>query len=248
MSHPRINLDSIELSSLARTEVQHFVDYAQDIFLKAAPSPLMPQGASALFDGPPGTGKTITAEAIAAELGIGMRRISPSDLLSKWVGGTEENMKELFREAQEDRYLLFIDEAEGLFASREGARMSWERTQSNELLQQVENFKGALIIATNFKGVIDPAFARRFLFQIHFAWPDEQTRLRLWMKWESELGADTAALDTLARRYELSGGEIRNAAVRARATKSTSLESIEKICAQILNSRTGEIARTIKIN
>ena len=243
----RISLKEVELPAAASRQVKHLIDYANKCISPLGVSPLLPQGATALFDGPPGSGKTITAEAIANELGIQMRRIGPSDLLSKWVGETEQQIRELFKDAEKKKYLLFIDEAEGLFASREGARSSWERTQANELLKQVESFKGVLIIATNLPELIDPAFGRRFLFQIHFPWPDAETRKRIWQKWTTELGVESSGLDELANKFEMSGGEIRNAAIRAIATGDTSVDGISAICRQISASRTGQVSKQIGI-
>ena len=243
---PRISMKDVELSQEASQQIDHFISYDRET-KRGSVSPLLPQGASAIFDGPPGSGKTIAAEAVANELGVHIRRISPSDLLSKYVGETEQLTKRLFKDATKNKYLLFIDEAEGLLASRENARASWERTQINEFLQQVEAFTGNLIIATNFKNILDPAFARRFLFQIHFAWPKEETRFRLWRKWQAELSLSDDLISRLSSEFEMSGGEIRNAAIRARVTRALTYLEISQLCSGIISSRTGEATKTISL-
>ena len=121
-----------------------------------------------LLYGPPGTGKTEFAKHIARELKRRLIVKSGSDLLSKWVGGTEKNIRSMFEEAQKEKAVLFVDEADGLFASREGASQSWQVTQANELLTSMEQFEGILICSTNFKRNIDEAAIRRFNLKLEF--------------------------------------------------------------------------------
>ena len=121
-----------------------------------------------LMHGPPGTGKTEFAKFAAMEIGRPLLCKRGSDLLSMWVGGTEHNIREAFREAEEDGAILFIDEADGLIADRGNAQRSWEVTQVNELLSNMEEFKGILICATNFKKNLDAASIRRFNLKIEF--------------------------------------------------------------------------------
>jgi SpoVK/Ycf46/Vps4 family AAA+-type ATPase len=242
---PNISLGDVQLASSLREEVNSFVSFA-----KAANrnrSPLMPKGATALFSGPSGTGKTITAEAIATQLEMPIRRVSPSTFLSKWVGETEERIRKVFKEAQYEKYLLFIDEAEGLFLDRKGSRASWETTRANELLQQVEAFSGTLVIATNHTEMMDAAFARRFLFHMKFDPPDLTTRASLWSIWASQLNLDQGSIKVLALKYELTGGEIRNIAIRAKARSKFTITDLETMCHETINSRTGLDTRKIGI-
>lgn len=244
---PTISLERVKLEPANQTEVTRFIAYARRA-LDAVKNPgktgpktateNLP-GASILLSGPPGTGKTLTAEAIASELKIPIRRLSPSSLLSMWVGGTEQRIRKAFREAECEPCVLMIDEAEGLFASRAGAQRSWEVTQANELLQQVESFKGVLAIATNYVDRIDPAFARRFIFHLRFEFPGTATRLELWKQWQSELKLTDAELATLAERVELTGGEIRNAAIRALVRGETHLQEVLEISERVASDRTG---------
>ena len=96
-----------------------------------------------------------------------------SDLLSKFVGGTEENIKKAFVEAEEENAILFLDEIDGLVQDRSGASHPWEVTQVNELLYQMENFKGVMVGATNFMDNLDQAIMRRFTFKLQFDYLDE---------------------------------------------------------------------------
>ena len=130
-----------------------------------------------LMYGPPGTGKTEFAKYAALEIGRPLLCKRGSDLLSMWVGGTEQNIREAFREAEEDGAILFIDEADGLIAERSNAHRSWEVTQVNELLSSMEEFRGILICATNFKKNLDTASIRRFNIKIEFDYLDYKGKI-----------------------------------------------------------------------
>ncbi len=121
-----------------------------------------------LMYGPPGTGKTEFAKYISRHLGRKLIIKSPSDMLSKWVGGTEQNIAESFYTAESEDGILFIDETDSLLRSRDKAEHSWESTQVNELLMRMENFKGIFISATNRFETLDPAVIRRFNIKIEF--------------------------------------------------------------------------------
>ena len=121
-----------------------------------------------LLSGPPGTGKTEFVKYLGAQLGAKVVVKMGSDLLSKWVGGTEENIARAFREAEAEDAILFLDEVDGLLRSRGMAEKSWEVTQVNELLHRMENFRGILVCATNHADDLDPATVRRFTFKVRF--------------------------------------------------------------------------------
>jgi SpoVK/Ycf46/Vps4 family AAA+-type ATPase len=125
-----------------------------------------------LLCGPPGAGKTEFVKHLGAVLDTKVVVRMGSDLLSMWVGGTEQNIKAAFAEAETEKAILFLDEIDGLVQSRERATRSWEVTQVNELLHQMENFKGVLVGATNFMDNLDPATLRRFTFKIEFDYLD----------------------------------------------------------------------------
>ena len=121
-----------------------------------------------LLSGPPGTGKTEFVKFLGRTLDTKIIAKSGSDLLSKWLGESEQNIANAFRQAKAEKAILFLDEIDGLLQSREGAQRSWEITQVNELLQQMEKFDGVLIAATNFPDGLDAASLRRFTFKLEF--------------------------------------------------------------------------------
>jgi len=123
-----------------------------------------------LLYGPPGTGKTEFARYLARECGLSFREISYGQISSKWVGETEKQMAEAFRMANESGELLFIDEADSLIQDRRGAQRSWEVTQTNEFLVQLESAKCMVICSTNFQGHLDAASRRRFHFHLEFGY------------------------------------------------------------------------------
>jgi transitional endoplasmic reticulum ATPase len=121
-----------------------------------------------LLYGPPGTGKTEFAKCISRHLNRRLVIKRASDLLSMWVGGSEKNIRQAFQEAEKDTAVLFIDEADSLLGAREGAQHSWEVTQVNEMLTNMESFRGMVICATNFKQIVDCAAIRRFNIKLEF--------------------------------------------------------------------------------
>ncbi len=178
------------------------------------------RGLTALFYGPPGTGKTMVAGVIAQELGLDMYRVDLARVVSKWVGETEKNLAEVFDAAEEGQVLILFDEADSLFAKRTDVRTSNDRyanLEVNYLLQRLDSFEGVAILTSNLDGAIDPAFKRRMSLRLQFPFPDEETRLRLWA---GHVTPETPTLGDfdfpeLARRFPLSGGYIRNCALRA---------------------------------
>ena len=130
-----------------------------------------------LLSGPPGTGKTEFVKYLGSVLGSKVSVRMGSDLLSMYVGGTEHNIKAAFAQAEAEHAILFLDEIDGLVQNRERANRSWEVTQVNELLHQMENFNGIMIGATNFVQNLDPAIMRRFTFKLGFDYLDNYGKL-----------------------------------------------------------------------
>ena len=161
-----------------------------------------------LLSGPPGTGKTEFVKYLGAQLGAKVVVKMGSDLLSKWVGGTEENIARAFREAEAEDAILFLDEVDGLLRSRGMAEKSWEVTQVNELLHRMENFRGILVCATNFSDNLDPATVRRFTFKVAFDYlTDEGKALFFERMFETPLSARDRA--ELAAIPDLAPGDFR---------------------------------------
>lgn len=127
-----------------------------------------------LMYGAPGTGKSEFCKFLGKELDRKVLVMKGSDILSKWVGGTEENIAAAFRQAEAENAILFFDEIDGLVQERESANASWEVSQVNELLQQMENFNGVMVAATNFSKNLDPAIMRRFTFKLEFDYLDDE--------------------------------------------------------------------------
>ena len=135
--------------------------------------------ASLAFHGIPGTGKSSLAAYIANTLDRPLLTKRVSDLSSKWIGETEKAIANMFHEAAADGSILLLDEADSFLRDRRLARSSWEVTQVNELLQQMENFKGVFICATNLVKSLDAAAMRRFTFKIKFLPLDDVHRRRM---------------------------------------------------------------------
>ena len=129
-----------------------------------------PDSLNILFYGPPGTGKTELAKHIARDLGRKLMIRKASDLLGSLVGETEQNIRKMFCDAEEKKAILFLDEADSMIQNRAGAANNWEVTQVNELLTQMENFKGIFIAATNFNDNLDQASRRRFAMKVKFGY------------------------------------------------------------------------------
>jgi hypothetical protein len=178
------------------------------------------RGVSALFSGEPGTGKTMAASVIASELGLELMRIDLSQVVSKWVGETEKNLGRIFDEAQDANAMLLFDEADSLFAKRTEVKSAQDRyanLEVNYILQRMETFDGVSVLTSNFEGSIDPALQRRLNFRVRFPEPEVEEREQLWQKLlPPETGmADQAPYRRLAERFEMTGGYIKNAIVRA---------------------------------
>jgi len=140
-----------------------------DEIIAAAPN--RKGGIPVLFAGPPGTGKRMAAEAIAAELGLPLYRIDLSGIVSKYIGETEKNLQRLFDAAGGSAAILFFDEADALFGKRTDVQDSHDRYANLEvsyLLDRIESFEGLVILATNRKSDIDAAFLRRLRLIVDF--------------------------------------------------------------------------------
>lgn len=127
--------------------------------------------------GPPGTGKTAWAGWLAEQLDMPLLLCKGSDLLAPYVGGTEQKIAEAFESAKRDNCLLVLDEVDTFLFSRDGAERSWERSQVNEMLTQIERFEGIMVVSTNLMNVLDPAALRRFDLKLKFDYLTPQQRL-----------------------------------------------------------------------
>ncbi len=179
------------------------------------------RGLCILFDGPPGTGKTFTAELLANELRLPMYRVHIPNVVSKWVGETERNIARIFERARSARAALLFDEADSLFGRRTGSVQSandrYANMEINLLLQEIERYDGVTFLTTNLYGNLDEALQRRIQFRVTFPFPEAAERAQIWEVLtppEAPLDPDVDFED-LGRRYELAGGHIKNALLRA---------------------------------
>ena len=152
-----------------------------------------PESLNILFYGAPGTGKTELVKHIARSLNRKLVIKRASEILNCFVGGTEQNIREMFREAEEKKAILFLDEADSFLQERSGADHSWEVTQVNELLTQMENFKGIFIAATNFDGTLDTASRRRFALKVKFGYLKPEGIEKLWQAFFPSVAMPDAA-------------------------------------------------------
>ena len=132
---------------------------------------------SILLSGPPGSGKTEFVKYIGHVLKKHVITKMGSDILSKWVGGTEENIRDAFKSAETEQSILFFDEIDGILQTRERSRAFWEVSQVNEMLYQMEKFNGILVAATNFVKSLDSAVMRRFTFKVEFDFLDNDGKV-----------------------------------------------------------------------
>jgi SpoVK/Ycf46/Vps4 family AAA+-type ATPase len=174
------------------------------------------------FAGPPGTGKTICAEAIANSLGRQLLVVRYAELESMWMGETSKNVTAIFRTAREEQAVLLFDEADAIAARRSTSLDSGSQRESNSvvnvLLQELERYTGVVIFATNLAANFDPAFERRIRTHVLFEPPGATERARIWKVQlhpsRTPLAPDVD-FDALAQQYEVSGGDIQNAVLKA---------------------------------
>lgn len=205
-----------QLNQLRRitTQVRHRLKVYQDWgFATRSPRGL---GIAVLFAGDSGTGKTLAAEVLANTLNLDLYRIDLASVVSKYIGETEKNLKQIFDAGEESGAILLFDEADALFGKRSQIKDAHDRYANIEvsyLLQRMETYSGLAILTTNHKDALDPAFQRRLRFIVHFPFPDQAQRERIWRGiFPDDLpreGIDYAKLAKLS----VAGGNIRNIAL-----------------------------------
>ncbi len=177
-------------------------------------------GIIALFSGEPGTGKSFAAEVIAGALGLDLFQIAAQQVVSKWVGETEKQIERIFEEAKATRAVLLFDEADSLLGSRTEVKNASDRyanMATNQLLQAIEAHEGVIILTTNLEENLDAAAERRILFRIRFPFPEKEERAELWRRMLPKGAPLSKDIDfeELGEYFELSGGHIKNAIIRA---------------------------------
>ncbi|HXE40741.1 MAG TPA: ATP-binding protein [Azonexus sp.] len=175
-------------------------------------------GLATLFAGESGTGKTLAAEVLAHSLHLDLYRIDLSAVVSKYIGETEKNLRQVFDAAEDCGAILLFDEADALFGKRTEVKDSHDRHANIEvsyLLQRMEAYHGLAVLTTNLKSSLDSAFLRRLRFVVQFPFPDQAQRLALWRRvFPAATPVRDLDLDKLAR-LSMTGGSIRNIALNA---------------------------------
>jgi vesicle-fusing ATPase len=175
-------------------------------------------GVAVLFVGPSGTGKTMAAEVLAASLRLDLFRVDLSQVVSKYIGETEKNLRRIFEAAEASGAILLFDEADALFGKRSEVKDSHDRYANLEisyLLQRMEAYRGLAVLTTNLKNALDPAFLRRLRFVVDFPFPDAALRGELWRR-IFPTGTPVAETDPdRLARLAVAGGTIRGIALNA---------------------------------
>ncbi len=214
-----------ELESRCRHREQ-LIDRLGDTY-----SPTTGVGVRALFTGASGTGKTLSARVLGAQLGLDVYRVDLAAVIDKYVGETEKNLHRVLSTAEELDVLLLIDEGDSLLGRRTEVRSSNDRfanLETNYLLQRLESYRGVVVVTTNAADNIDPAFQRRMDVVVSFLAPTARQRLDIWLlHLPDNHRIPTAYLEELATRCAMTGGQIRNAVLHAAVQSVDDADAIE---------------------
>ncbi|MFZ5961660.1 ATP-binding protein [Thalassococcus sp. BH17M4-6] len=187
------------------------------------------RGLSALFSGPSGAGKTLSASVVARAIGLPLYRVDLSATVSKYIGETEKNLEQIFTAAESANACLLFDECDALFGKRSEVSDAHDRyanIETSYLLQRMEAHRGIVMMSSNHPQNIDEAFMRRIDIAIEYALPDAALRMALWQRlMPPEAAAEIDAV-RLGERFELTGGSIRNCLVTAAFLASEAGERI----------------------
>jgi len=209
-----------------------------------------PPGVAALISGPPGTGKTMAAGVVAAELGYRLMQVDLARVVSKFLGETEANLAALFDAADGGGLALLFDEADSLFGRRTEVKSAHDRhanMETNFILQRLESFSGLVLLTTNHEDAIDPAVQRRLAAHVRVPLPDARLRLRMWrglLDGQVPCAADLD-LERLAAEVPLAGGYIKNAVLRAAFTAAATGSPITQLI--LAQAADAELASTGRI-
>lgn len=229
LANGTFNWDDLIVSDAIKTTIGDFTFEATErvhFWEQAAAKRLFPQGRSliALFTGSPGTGKTMAAQVIANTLKLDLYRIDLSAVISKYIGESSKNLERILSKAKAMDIVLLFDEADSLFGKRTEVKDAHDRfanTDTNYLLQAIEQYPGIIILSSNKKSGIDPAFMRRFRYVLDFPKPDNMQRIQLWRSFIQQLAGDQAMmllnsdLITLSGLLEMTGAQIKQAVLSA---------------------------------
>lgn len=222
--YPQICLDDLKIAASIREDLDHViasVNGSGKIFEEWGLKSKYAYGraVTVLLCGPPGTGKTMSAHAVANALGIPLYQVNLSNIVDKYIGETEKHLEQAFLYAEKTNMVLFFDEADSLFGQRSevsDAKDKYANTEVSYLLQRIEQYEGVVLMATNLMNNIDPAFLRRMKYVVRFQPPDESLRLAIWKSCLApKLPTDHLDLPYLARQFDFCGGTIKNILLNA---------------------------------
>lgn len=199
-------------------EIKAWIEHGERLLYEFDLAKKVKKGFRALFYGPPGTGKTLAVTLLAKETGLDAYRVDLSKLVSKYIGETEKNLANVFKQAENKNWILFFDEADSIFGKRSsgsGGSSGQDRYANQSisyLLQRIEDYPGVIILATNLKNNMDEAFFRRIQSMIFFKKPDVDLRFNLWKKaFPTHFQLDASVdLEEIAYKYDMAGGAITN--------------------------------------
>jgi AAA+ superfamily predicted ATPase len=234
---PEYRFEDVQLSEEAKEKVLFFLQSLKNNSLeKFGVSQRIKKGLGTafLFFGAPGTGKSMCAEAVAAYVGKKVLVVEFPKIMDRFVGATDKNISRIFRSAEEEDLVVLLDEADTLFYNRSYAYEEHDIRFVNEMLQELEKFKGIIILTTNMDVLLDPALERRLSLKVKFELPSKELRLKIWQshipdKVKLEEGAN---FETLAMKYDFAGGNIKNAvlnAVRKMASRNSDTLTLEDL-------------------
>jgi len=233
---PRYRWDDLVLPDRVLAQLRHLERYLSEqetVMQRWGAQAVRPRGygLKVLFSGAPGTGKTMCAEVLAGALGLDLFKVDLSAVISRWVGETEKNLREIFDAAEGGSSVVLFDEADALFGARGDVKQAQDRFANQEvsfLLQRLEVFEGCAILTTNLQENVDPAFLRRFGAVVEFPLPSVAEREALWRRAIPPRAPRADDLDVayLANQFPLAGGSIVNAAINGAVLASAQGEPI----------------------
>lgn len=221
---PEVSLDDVIVDDFIRMQLQSLADRVRYRTIvidewRMRPGGGRGRGVTALFAGASGTGKSMSAEALAGELGVPLFKVELASVVDKYIGETEKNLEEVFRSVENDDGVLLFDEADALFGKRSDVSDARDRYANIEvayLLQRIEQFDGLAILTTNLRANLDDAFQRRLDAIVDFEEPDADARFTIWSKALGPFEGAVAAKDIRKLAgIDITGGSIRSAVVSA---------------------------------
>lgn len=198
--------------------------------------------------GPPGTGKTAWANWLGQELGMSVLICQGSDLLDKYVGGTEKKIAQAFAQAKENNMVLVFDEVDTFLFARESGQRSWEHSQVNEMLTQIEKFEGLLVVSTNLMDGLDPAALRRFDLKLHFDYLKPEQAVKFAQEQVNKLSLPDLTdveQDRIAQLRNLTPGDFAAVARRHRFAPFENVDEWLKAIKAECEIKQGKVARRI---